>query len=392
MYSNLTNNFTENKKSSREIGLYIHIPFCRSKCYYCDFNSYAGKEAIAASYFNCLKKELELYHEQIAEYPIKSIFIGGGTPSIVEADLITDLVKYINNEFTIKGNVEISIESNPGTLSIEKLTAYKDCCINRLSIGLQASQNRLLKQLGRIHTVEDYRENILNARKAGFTNINTDLIFGLPGQSLKDWEESLLEVIDCGVEHLSCYSLIIEEGTVLGDCLEAGILEQPDEGLDRDMYHLTIEMLEGAGFKHYEISNFAKAGFECKHNLIYWSAGEYLGIGVGAHSYLESTRFNNTNGVEDYINSINKGIIPKENQQFISNEEAILEYMLLGFRLRRGVSTDAFYDRFNCDLFSIFSDKLDKLIKKGLIENSEKHFYLTEKGLDFANEVFIEFI
>ncbi|NTV90453.1 MAG: oxygen-independent coproporphyrinogen III oxidase [Clostridiales bacterium] len=361
-------------------GLYIHIPFCKCKCNYCDFNSHAGKESLAVPYFNALKKEISDYSEILGKRHITSIFIGGGTPSHVDPSLIKELMETVSEKLIPDNDIEVSIESNPGTLTLEKLQIYRSCGINRLSIGLQAWQDRLLKDLGRIHSSGEYAESIDNAVKAGFTNINADLIFGLPGQTLEDWEETIDNVLATGasggkpaVTHLSCYSLKIEEDTVFGDRLAAGTLKLPEEELDREMYSLAIKKLAAAGFKQYEISNFALPGYECRHNLVYWKAQEYVGLGAGAHSYVDSVRYNNIYGIEDYIEAVgneheeNHNYAYKENHQYIDKKEEISEFMILGLRLTEGVSISEFRSRFKSEISECFGKQIEELRKKGLL-------------------------
>jgi len=387
------------------IGIYIHIPFCKSKCYYCDFNSYSGREHLAGSYFDALISEIKNSAASLSERPVKSIFIGGGTPSLVDPKYIASLLEVCSKYFKIEPDAEISMESNPGTLSYESLKAHKAAGVNRLSVGLQAWQDRLLESLGRIHRRRQYVENMEAAFRAGFRNINTDLIFGLPGQTFDDWAETLEAVtaIGCsgadtgttsasGLTHLSCYSLKIEEGTDFGDRLEAGTLIPADDELDRKMYHYTVQFLAQKGFRHYEISNFAKPGFECKHNLVYWKAQEYAGFGAGAHSYLNHRRFNNVEGIEKYIEAV--GTL-HEDIQLIGRQEAMSEFMILGLRLIDGVSAVEFEARFGVNIREMYGDKLERLVKQGLMTKERDYserYRLTTLGLDLANRVFVEFI
>jgi len=377
----------------KKIGLYIHIPFCRSKCFYCDFNSFPGKEHLIPSYFEALKEEIGQYGRSLENCHIGSVFIGGGTPSLVEARWIYELMNVCYHRFNMNEGAEVSIEANPGTLAYEKLMLYKAMGINRLSIGLQAWQDRLLKSLGRIHTIDEFVGNYKLARKAGFRNINVDLIFGLPGQTLNDWTRTVLNTIKLEPEHISCYSLKIEDGTEFAKRLETGELAPADDELDRRMYYFAVERLEECGYRHYEISNFAKPGYVCRHNIIYWKAEEYLGVGAGAHSYLNGRRFNNICRVEDYISAVLYGqFSPIENEQLIDKGEEMSEFMMLGFRLTDGVSEDEFNDRFGCDAFSIFGRQLEKLLKKQLIEVGGGRIKLSVLGLDMANQVFMEFV
>ncbi|NMB96990.1 MAG: oxygen-independent coproporphyrinogen III oxidase [Clostridiaceae bacterium] len=377
-----------------ELGLYIHIPFCKSKCYYCDFNSYASKSEIIPIYCNALIKEIEYYDSIINKnkYRVKSVFIGGGTPSFIDSEYLAKILEKCRDIFELEENAEITIEANPGTLSKEKLNAYKSAEINRLSLGLQAWQDRLLKSLGRIHTAAEFVENLFAAREVGFNNISVDLIFGLPGQSLSEWLQTLDNVIKLNVNHLSCYSLKIEEGTVLHEKIKNCEIAYPDEELDRDMYHKTIAILNKNGFIHYEISNFSRPGFESIHNLIYWNVEPYIGIGAGAHSYFEGTRYNNEEIPENYISAISEGKIPKKNIDVLTFQDSISEYLILGLRLTRGIKIEEFKQKFGKDLFELYGGKIDNLIKRELIRIENGHLKLTAIGLDLANQVFLEFI
>lgn len=375
-----------------EIGLYIHIPFCKSKCYYCDFNSYEGKENLIPSYVNALKDEICIYGEGLKGYFIDTIFIGGGTPSMLKAQYVYDLLDACRLNFAISRNAEITIESNPGTLTHDKLLLYKDAGINRLSIGLQAWQNTLLEKAGRIHRVHEFVDNFKLAKEIGFEDINVDLIFGLPQQTLQEWIESVENVMELEPSHISCYSLSIEEGTMFGKMAALGELETIDDEIDRNMYRHAIEKASENKYRHYEISNFAKPGFECRHNLKYWNAEEYLGFGAGAHSYFKGVRFNNVYSVEEYISSITIGEIPVENRHIIDKKEAMTEFMMLGLRLINGVEAGVFQKRYEEDMFGMFAGQVEKLAKKQLIEVEGERIRLTGFGLDLANQVFMEFI
>ncbi len=403
------------------IGVYIHVPFCKSKCYYCDFNSYSGMDYLAGSYFNALYSEIEKRSDAIEDRPVRSIFIGGGTPSLVDPEYISRLLELCSKHLRIDCEAEISMEGNPGTLSYDKLKAYKAAGVNRLSIGLQAWQDKLLKKLGRIHDSKQFVENIEAAYMTGFRNINVDLIFGLPGQSFEDWKETLEAVTSLdqgggspGLTHLSCYDLIIEEGTVLGDRLKAGTLTAVEDELDRRMYEYTIEMLAENGFHQYEISNFARPGYECRHNLVYWEAREYAGFGAGSHSYLDGYRFNNVAEIEHYIETVESSFVNVadekagavkhkgadytglkglyEDVQFIDKEEAMSEFMILGLRLNRGVSEGEFMGRFGESLKCMYADRLETLEDRGLLVYDTSGCRLTRLGYNLANKVFVEFI
>lgn len=380
------------KSGSNKIGLYIHIPFCKAKCYYCDFNSFSCKDEMIAPYIDALLQEVDLYRSKLSDYFIKTVFIGGGTPSYVDAELLQQVLSRCRRSFNLMESAEISIETNPGTLSYEKLSAYRHMGINRLSIGLQAWQDTILKSIGRIHTSQEFLENFKQARKAGFDNINVDLIFGLPGQTIADWKETLEHAIELDAEHLSCYSLKIEEGTVFGERLGSGALLPADDELDREMYSMAMDILKNAGYMHYEISNFARKGYECLHNLIYWNAEEYLGLGAGSHSYLESKRYNNIYDIDAYINRVLSRCLPVEGIKEIGRDEQFSEYIILGLRMIKGISRIDFKNRFGIDIFELFGEKIDLLAERKLLAVDGDAIRLTKLGLDLANKVFVEFI
>ncbi|NLP13019.1 MAG: oxygen-independent coproporphyrinogen III oxidase [Clostridium sp.] len=379
-------------KTGRRLGIYIHIPFCKAKCLYCDFNSFPCRDDFIPAYFNALKREIALYAERLKGYSIETVFIGGGTPSFVDAHNIYEIIEFMKNTFEMENCYEITIETNPGTLSFDKLMAYRTVGINRISIGLQAWQNRLLSQLGRIHTVEEFIENYNFAQKAGFDNINVDLIFGIPGQTFCDWMETLEYTASLKPAHLSCYSLIIEEGTVYGTRLKKGELVPVDDEVDRKMYWHTIDKLGSLGYEHYEISNFAKEGFKCAHNMIYWKEREYIGFGAGAHSYFKGQRFNNVYDIEEYIGILNRGCSPVENPLHITKEDEMSEFVMLGLRLIEGVRVKEFGEMFDRDIFEVFRRQIESLLQRGLIEVSNGFIKLTKLGLDLANQVFVEFV
>lgn len=370
------------------IALYIHIPFCEKKCYYCDFSSYSGKKHLIGDYIEALKKEIILYKPTLENYKISTIFFGGGTPSILEGNEIASIMDIINKNYSIKDDAEVSMEANPGTLTYSKLKTYYENGVNRLSIGLQACQNNLLKTLGRIHSFEDYVKNLEEARKAGFSNINTDLMFALPGQKEKDWEESLERIVSLDIPHISAYSLIVEEETPFYNWVENKKILLPDEEIELKMYHDTIKYLEEKGYTHYEISNFAKPGFQCKHNLIYWQNKPYIGVGSGAHSYFNEKRFNNVKGIEEYIELLKENKAPIEEEIDISMKDQISETMFLGLRMMEGVSIEEFTKKFNISPFEIYKEQMEKFKRQNLLEWDASHIRLTKKGVDLSNIVF----
>lgn len=378
------------------VGIYIHIPFCKQKCKYCDFTSFACKEDIYDEYFKCLKKEIteksdELDNENIE---IDTIYIGGGTPSIVPTEYIEDIINLIYEKYNVSKIAEITIEANPGTIDKDKLEKYIEAGINRLSIGLQSTNDKLLKMLGRIHTYCEFEEVYKTARQVGFKNINVDLMIGLPNQTMKNVQESLEEIIKKSPEHISVYSLIVEENTKMFDLIESGELELPNENLEREMYWDVKNVLQENGYCHYEISNFAKKGFESKHNSNCWKQHSYLGFGVAAHSYYDGIRYSNITDLKTYIENFQNGesvynIIFHEKQ---SKEQMMKEYMLLGLRKIDGVKISEFKEKFVDNPLYYFREQLNKLVKQNLVEVSEDRIYLTDKGLDLANIVWMEFI
>lgn len=373
-------------------GVYVHIPFCQKKCRYCDFISFDDcTKEIQKKYVECLLEEIK--HTNFAK-KIDTIYLGGGTPSILEAQEIQRILQAIWEQFDVAKKAEITIEINPGTVDLEKLEAYQKSGINRLSIGLQATQNHLLEMLGRIHYYEEFEKAYREARQVGFANMNVDLMLGLPKQRLEDLEESLQKVIALNPEHISIYSLILEEGTPLEKSILAGTLKMPSEDLERKMYGRTKKILEQNGYVHYEISNFAKNGFASKHNLACWEQEEYIGFGVGAHSYVDRKRFSNTENLAEYRKNIecsefDKNRILQEEQNF---EAQAKEYMMLGFRKLEGISISKFEQKFHVHPLFYFRFEISKLEKEGLIEVDLDKICLTKKGLNFANLVFEEFV
>ena len=380
------------KIEKKELGIYIHIPFCKKKCFYCDFTSFAGCDDLQERYVKCLKKELEQKLEDIKDdYNITTIYIGGGTPSYIDSKFIKEILNLcVDKE---NKNVEITIEVNPGTVNKQKLIDYKEARVNRLSIGLQSTNNTLLKEIGRIHSFEQFMDTYKLAREVGFKNINVDLMLGLPNQTIKDLKNSLQEIIKLELEHISVYSLILEENTKLYDLVNKGILELPDELLERQMYWYVKNTLELNGYNHYEISNFAKKGYESKHNTNCWKQKEYIGIGLAASSYLNKIRYSNIKDLNQYISNIEakdfeKNKIVEEIQTIESMEK---EYMMLGLRMINGVKIGDFKKVFNDNPIYIFRAELDKLTKLELIKIDGDKIKLTNQGLDLANQVWMEF-
>lgn len=379
-----------------ELGIYIHIPFCMQKCLYCDFVSYINKSECVKEYINCMIKEIQSY--DLKKYNITTIYIGGGTPSFIESDYIKEIINVIQNKLekndTRWEDIEITIEVNPGTVTLEKLNDYKTVGINRISLGLQATQDRLLKRIGRIHNYKDFLEAYELLKRVGFNNINVDLMIGLPNQSIKDLKESLEKIIKLNPNHISVYSLIIEDGTPISKLLDEEKIKLPDEEIERQMYWYVKNKLELNGYNHYEISNFSKKGKESKHNLNCWKQKQYIGIGAAAHSYFKDIRYSNTNNIEEYIKNIKENNIEKnkkiEEKQTIEDKKN--EFMMLGFRMIEGVNIADFKAKFVDNPLYVYREKIKKLTDEGLIEVDLNNIKLTNKGLDLANVVFEEFI
>lgn len=375
---------------NNEIGIYVHIPFCKKKCDYCDFISYCNKDNLIKDYVEALKIEIQ---SQNIKPEITTIYIGGGTPSYIDSKYIIEIIGKIK-EKKVSPNAEITIEVNPGTVTKEKLEDYKICGINRISIGLQSTNNILLKEIGRIHDFDQFIETYKLAQKVGFKNINVDLMLGLPNQRIKDLKESLEQVLKLKPKHISVYSLIVEDGTPIANKIEKGELQLPDEELERNMYWFVKNTLELNGYKHYEISNFAKKGYESKHNLNCWNQKEYIGIGVAAHSYRDITRYSNTENIEEYIENVKKGEFNKNKiiHEVQKEDDAKKEYMLLGLRKINGVDINQFKNKFGDNPIYLFRNELKKLTDEKLIIIDNNTIRLTNKGLDLANLVWEEFI
>ena len=377
-----------------KIGAYIHIPFCKQKCYYCDFLSFADKKEFEEKYVESLIKEIEVFKEKNNDVEFDTIYIGGGTPSYIDSKNIARILQTLISDNNISNVDEITIEVNPGTFLKEKMLEYKKIGINRMSIGLQSTNNNLLKEIGRIHNFEDFLETYQTARKIGFENINVDLMIGLPNQTFDDIKDEIEHIIKLEPNHISVYSLILEDNTKLEQFVLQGKMKLPDEELERHMYWYVKNKLELYGYKHYEISNFAKKGYESKHNLNCWNQKQYRGFGLGAHSYINNKRFSNTENIDLYINNINKENFENNiNIHEIQNiEMQEKEYMLLGLRKIDGINIQEFENKFGMNPIFLFKNELNKLSNEGLIKVDGNKIMLTNKGIDLANIVWEEFI
>lgn len=372
----------------KKIALYVHIPFCKQKCLYCDFPSYAGKERLEDDYIDALVKEIDIKCDKKV---IKSLFIGGGTPSYLSEKNLEKLLSTLSKLNYIE-DAEKTIECNPGTLTDEKLKIIKSYGINRISLGLQTTHNNLLKDIGRIHTIEEFNKNYRKIRDFGFENVNIDIMFGLANQSVSDYKQTLNDIIKLNPEHISCYSLIIEEGTPFYNMYEKGLLDLPNENDEREMYKLTKDILEVNGYHQYEISNYAKTDKECYHNKIYWKCDEYLGVGVSASSYIDEKRIKNIDNISEYIEKMRNG--EEIFYEVLENtiKEDMEEFMFLGLRMIKGISKNEFKKRFKKDIYDVYREVISDNIKKGLLKEDEKNISLTEKGVEVSNWVMSEFI
>lgn len=368
--------------------LYIHIPFCKKKCYYCDFPSFCGKDHLTKNYIKALSEEII---SRASKFNISTIFIGGGTPTFLNSEEILILGKTIE-KLNIEENCEFTVECNPGTLSREKLEALKKIGVNRLSIGLQSTHNKHLKAIGRIHSFEEFKDNYYLARELGFNNISIDLIFALPDETLEEWRQDINEAIKMQPEHISCYSLIIEEGTPFHKLYAMDKLNLPSEEVEREMYRSTLELLNKAGYHQYEISNFSKKDKESKHNLVYWTLKDYIGCGSGAHSYVEGIRYRNVETIEEYIMLMEtKGNAIVESHQN-SIKDDIEEFIFMGMRKINGIEEKEFKNRFAIDIEEIYKDVIIKYESEKLLERKSGRIFFTERGVELSNTVLTDFI
>ncbi|ALB47857.1 coproporphyrinogen III oxidase [Clostridium beijerinckii] len=372
----------------RDISLYIHIPFCKQKCFYCDFPSYSGKEGLMNEYIEALSNEIL---QKGKEYRISSIFIGGGTPSYLN-DLSLEKLLRTLNKLNLKDDFEFTVECNPGTLNEKNLNIMKEHNVNRISMGLQSTKNSLLKDIGRIHSYEEFEENYFLARKLGFNNINADLMFGLPNQTIEDWECSLRKVAELELDHISAYSLIIEEGTRFYKLYEEDKLNLPEEDKERIMYLTTKDILNGYGYHQYEISNYSKKGKECFHNKVYWKCDEYLGMGVSASSFIDKKRSKNMDNIKEYIKRINNKESVIEEIHVNDIKDDMEEFLFMGLRMIEGIKVEKFKERFNKDIYEVYGEIIEKNIKKGLLINNSGNLYLTSHGIEISNYVMSDFI
>ncbi len=379
----------------KELEIYIHIPFCIRKCAYCDFLSGPADEETMEAYVKALIDEIGAYGARNQERIVTTIFLGGGTPSLLRGDQVQRIMKALREKFHVSVDAEISMEANPGTVTEEKLDAYKKAGVNRISFGLQSTKNEELKLLGRIHIYEDFLESFKLARECGFDNINVDLISAIPRQTVESWQESVSRICLLEPEHISAYSLIIEEGTAFERVYGAGTKgerELPCEEDERRMYRLTEEILEAAGYHRYEISNYAKEGKECRHNLGYWERKNYLGIGLGASSLIENVRYKNTDDLQKYLEQSSALEAIQEEKEVLSKSEQMEEYIFLGLRKMQGISIKGFENTFGESLEECYGENIKRMAQAGLLVIEDDFLRLSKKGIDVSNYVFAEIL
>ena len=374
-----------------EKGIYIHIPFCVHKCIYCDFLSAPADDDVKFAYTKALINEIRNTADRQVKDKITSIFFGGGTPSVLPDCCIADILMAVRDCFDISDDAEITMECNPGTVNESRLSEYRAAGVNRLSFGLQSTDNNELKMLGRIHTFEQFAESFRLARNAGFNNINVDLMSAIPGQTEATLENTFDKVMALQPEHISVYSLILEDGTYLADNIDK-FPPVPDEDEDRRMYHMTKERLHSAGYERYEISNYSRPGYECRHNLLYWNRGEYYGFGCSAAGFIGNERYSDIRDVKKYIEL--NGDIEKlhENIEILTKEDAMEEFMFLGLRKIAGVDVMDFQRRFGVPIENVYAKEIEHNIDKGLLIRQGDILKLTEYGIDICNTVMSDFI
>ena len=377
----------KNRKENSPVEIYIHIPFCIRKCDYCDFLSGPSGPKEQADYVQALLREIQAVEEGEGR-SVSSIFIGGGTPSVLDERLLGDILKEIRNRFKMEEDAEITIEVNPGTANIGKLQAYREMGINRLSIGLQSPQDRELKILGRIHNYEQFLETYQEARTVGFDNINIDLMSAIPDQTYEGWVKNLRTVAELEPDHISAYSLIVEEGTPFA----ARKLNLPDEDTEYNMYEAPAQILKEYGFEQYEISNYARKGRECRHNVGYWTRQDYLGFGLGASSLYGKERFANTADMKKYLENSRNPEKIREKEPSLTREDEMAEFMFLGLRMTKGISKADFQKCFGCTIESVYGEVLEKYESMGLLLEQDGRIFLSREGIHVSNSIMAEFL
>lgn len=376
----------------KKLGLYVHIPFCERKCNYCDFYSLVKTSELENRYIDALIHEIKSYKDKCREYEVDTVFIGGGTPSYLKPENIKLIMQEINNTFLISNDCEITIEANPNSIDKDKVLQYKSCGINRISLGIQSLDDNILKSIGRLHDSEEALKAIRDIKEAGISNINADIMFGIPSQSVENIINSLSKIIEEDVKHISFYSLKLEEGTPMFSMEEKGLIKTLDDDIEREMYYAGRECMEISGYMQYEISNFSKENYECKHNIKYWTGGEYIGFGPFSHSCFEDKRYNNISNINIYCENINNPQIYRQLNEVLNKESKIFEYIMLGLRMNKGISIDDFNKKFETNFLEIYKNQIDKLLNNNLIILDKSTVKLSKRGMDISNYVFEEFL
>ncbi|MEY8336739.1 radical SAM family heme chaperone HemW [Lachnospiraceae bacterium 62-35] len=385
-------------KSKKNLEIYIHIPFCARKCEYCDFLSFVTPVSAHREYTDKLIEEIRGERAGLRDYVVSSIFIGGGTPSVLPSQCIVQIMEAVWENYEVAQDAEITLEANPGTLTAIKLSDYRKAGINRISLGLQSADDWELGILGRIHTYDEFLKSYQRVRLAGFHNVNVDLMSAVPGQTLESWEKTLKKVLMLKPEHISAYSLIVEEGTPFYDTYRGGresFPSLPDEETEREMYYLTNELLSRHGYHRYEISNYARPGRECRHNMGYWTGVDYIGMGLGASSYVSGYRFRKERDLKVYLDMSKKRGFPGNLYQeisLLSTREKMEEFMFLGLRMTDGISGSEFASRFGQNMWNVYGEQMEGLKKEGLLEIREPYVRLTDRGIDISNYVLSQFL
>ncbi|SCM80283.1 Oxygen-independent coproporphyrinogen-III oxidase 1 [uncultured Sporomusa sp.] len=375
-----------------KLGLYVHIPFCRQKCLYCDFSSYSGVEHLFTAYTTALCQQIADQGGKLYKPLVDTVYIGGGTPSVLPVPLLEQIVASLEDNFTIESGAEISMEANPGTVTRQQLAALKAAGINRLSFGVQSFNDDLLTGLGRIHQTADSLAVVEYAQAVGFNNISIDLMYGLPGQTVAGFFRELEQAAALQTTHISVYGLKLEEGTPLATAAEQGLLALPDEAAEEAMYSAMSEFLPSQGLARYEISNFARPGFECRHNLKYWHYQPYLGLGAAAHSFLNRQRTGTVTGIKEYISRVTTGMSPVVMEETLAQDESMAEYIFLALRTTEGMRLNHFTRYFGVDFFDLFGNVFARLQRQGLLEADDERIWLTDTGMKFGNIVFRSFL
>lgn len=386
----------------KEFGLYIHIPFCRQKCFYCDFPSFAGREEKIDRYLQALEQEFALLRQRLykkdnagdteSKFAPRTIYIGGGTPTALNAHQLKKLLEIVQKYVAVAEAEEFTVEMNPGTVDREKLLLLQQSGVNRLSVGVQSFDDHCLQKIGRIHTAQEAVDTIELAHNLGFGNISLDLIYGLPQQDREILTKSVERALTLPVQHISIYGLQLEEGTAFQRMADMGKLQLPTDELVEVMHDYIVEKLPEAGYQRYEISNYALPGYESKHNLSYWQDVDYLGLGSGAHSYWQGTRYENPRGIDDYISVLEAGRLPASVEEQVDRQAHMEEYCFLGLRTAAGIDKNLFQQKFGVDLFTVYGRTIEKLVAQDLLQHTARGIALTPLGMKYGNQVFGEFL